>query len=243
MPALIGTRRAAVLRRRASAAAGGGGPSPLLDGLVGYWAMQEASGTLTDSSVNGRDFNSGFPGYGAVTYGQTGKSGNCVQGAGGGAGRARNAKFLSTGDCSVFGWFKVTTASGDCYLYRQQDGGGGTFPYLIAGDSGTVGIIQAHVASGQSITHVGAGAFRGAGFLHIGFTYKHATGALAIYLNGSQVESGTKTASFGNATYSGFILADTANYLDELAVWSVQLSGANVTSLYNADAGLFYPFS
>ncbi len=83
------------------------------------------------------------------------------------------------------------------------------------------------------------------------FSYTMNGTALSFYLNGVAAGTATVTLANGVGEASAFAIgrgtADNGNYTqglgDEAGVWSRVLSGAEITSLYNAGAGNQYPFT
>ena len=89
------------------------------DGLVGYWKLDEGSGTFADSSGNG---NTGTQ-SGGVSYAQTGKVGKAV-GFDGVNDYARIQTSASTNlnsNFSVSMWFKTSVSSGALFDRRPGD--------------------------------------------------------------------------------------------------------------------------
>jgi len=86
---------------------------------------------------------------------------------------------------------------------------------------------------------------------HVAVTRVQSTGVVTFYVNGSvqgSPQSTGRTADLLNSpdAFGGGCYGGTGNFdgmIDEIGVWSRALTDAEVTQLYNAGAGLQYPFS
>jgi concanavalin A-like lectin/glucanase superfamily protein len=238
MPRTIGTGRA--LLGRAAAA-----PSTLLNGLISYWKLDEASGVAIDS-------------VGANTL----TDNNTVTSAAGKVAGARqftaaqsewlscadNAA-LSTGDIdfSIAVWInlnagvttRVVASKGNLGAYTTAEfsvehSGGATITFYVGNGAASANVGKALAVSGW----------------HFVVAW-HDSVANTINI---QVDNGTlASTSYSGGSYDSafdFNIGKWANYaggyfdglIDELAIWKRLLTAAERTSLYNAGAGITHPF-
>lgn len=220
----------------------------VIDNLVSYWKLDEASGTRADA-------------HGTRTLTDNGAVGSV-------AGKINNAAvFVSASSKSLSNANSIGGATGLPVSYNMwvfldstsqagtflEDGGGtagGSVGMAFGIGSGTLDtagnnlIIPFWGLSWQDTTVA-----LGTGWKMI--TILISSGGIATaYLNGTLVFTGTAVLttwstglrlgnSTNNASFPRFFDGD----IDEAGVWSRALTGAEITSLYNAGAGLAYPFS
>ena len=222
--------------------------STLDDGLIHYWDLDETSGTRADS-------------VGAMTLTDT----NTVTSAAGKNGTAasftkENDEYLSTGvqviptngDFTWCGWVKLAADLPDSnYAVMPFKTKTSTADqhgiYMEVWWSGPWHRLYNRRGYGTSVE---LGDNRG-NWVFVVYTYDHSTTitrckALGSATN-SDVWSANSTADLGAAT-SDFIIggnetaADMDGEIDEVAVYNRVLSDAEITALYAAGAGTFYPF-
>jgi len=212
-------------------------------GLINYWQLGEASGTvMTDnkSAANGTYVN-------APTLGATGviTSDSNTAVTFNGTTQYATATRQITNDFSIEFWFKSTQGIGTGAQWWQGAG-------LVDGDVGgsasdfgtslrSDGRVVAGMGPNPDVSIVSStGGFNDGNWHHVVFTRVMATGAMALYVDG--VSQGTATASgraavttptiyFGRIASGGGFFAGT---LDEVATYSVVLSPATVTAHFNA---------
>lgn len=225
----------------------------LTDNLVSYWKLDESSGNAADSVGS----NTGTL-TGSVSY-SAGKINNGADFAGGylDMGSPADLKFTGATAFSFSFWVKSNTNQ-NAYFFGMVDSvsnGAGTgfnwssalstakvrFNFLNTGSTGAVL---------DSISQIKDGNWH-----HVVVTYDGSTNGTGVklYIDGSHEATGTGTGNltgtFHNASDTWVLGAREAGNqpmtgsIDEGGVWSRELSAAEVTSLYNAGAGLAYPFS
>lgn len=129
---------------------------------------------------------------------------------------------------AVRSWAITCFSDGKLYVYNSSDGSG-----------------NAYISSTALSTGV---------WYHIVVVYdsSDAVTGKRIYINGSLdtsgamsgIKTGTSTAlQIGNAVQFGGTTAYFDGQIDEVDIWSVALTGSDVTTLYNGGSGLAYPFS
>jgi len=223
---------------------GGGAPSPLLSGLLAYWKLDTTS--WLDSSGNGNTL--------AVT---NGSSSNITIESGRVTTSARfsaNGTFLERSDFEFpnywtisFWQYKINTTANLAFCSFWDFGyNGGTRVFQIAGgeDDNNQWIGAGGIDYGQSFTP------------NENQWYHHCitqdSSGLNWYINNSfyvgdngyaSARAGTSLA-IGATAAEGDFYASQGNYrICEYGVWNRALTGAEITSLYNAGAGKTYPFN
>ena len=239
------------------------GPQPSTPLTTDLYAVYKAENNANDSLLN---YNG--TAQGGLTY-STGKSGNAFTfNATTAAVSLPTNMFNSfTGDFSISSWvyipfgylgshqiniicnfyapgwaynfkgFRLCT-SGNSVLFQLADGSS------FNGGSGIYSL---------SYSNAGSGGFTSNTWYHVVATRKSDTGS-SIYLNGTLVNSDTNTVNpvmhttmtpqIGRLYIPGVqdgYYAPNASKIDELNTWNKELTSADVTALYNAGAGKFYP--
>lgn len=226
--------------------------STLRRGLVGYWRLEESSGTRYDCSSKGNHLTANnSPGQSA------GKVGNCSTFSG------ASSQSLSVTDngtlpnptqtnFSVAAWVYLTnklaleicvaksdTTSGDAFAlfyYNTPD----RFAAQI-GSASTVDVVQD--------SHLGSPATNTWYFLFASFTKSNSN--LVFSVNNGTADSGTIThyptgttqpLSMGRYRPSGTPFYLTGK-LDEVGIWNRVLTAAEITYLYNAGLGTHFPWA
>lgn len=219
----------------------------LIDNLVSYWKLEEASGTRNDEhgSNDLTDNN--------TTTNAAGILGNGALMAG------ANDEYLSITDASQTGldaqtdfsisfWYKPTTLGGGHifgkWTHATQN------QYRLDLSSTQMTLYTADACAGYSYTGKSWTHSMSAGTIyHFVLTYNRTTGGVELFKDGSSLGTGTVKAAVRNCT-GVFCLGTISPYtetinglLDEVGWWSRVLTSTEVTELYNSGAGLAYPFS
>lgn len=219
----------------------------LIDNLAAYWKMDgNSNGSL--GTNNGSDTN--------VTYSTA--NGIINQGAGYNGTSSRttfSAPIIPLGAKSICFWIKPTSHAafkavidnnqlssannGTCIFYTS--GGGATLQFFSGNGSGSTNRFSLTTPT------VSDGVWS-----HVALTWDGTTSANTVkaYVNGGTPT--TATASSTETTQAPVNLAIAslsgggANFfngaLDEIGIWSRELSAAEITQLYNGGVGLSYPF-
>ncbi len=218
----------------------------LTDNIVSYWKFDESSGNASDSVGSLTLTNT------SVTY----DAGKINNGADCGTGVSSNVGFVggtpvwnmagSTAKSMAF-WFKPNanaTAFARIIDWRRSATSSGEFTMAYYDDSGykLQGYLNGNTFSYTTTLTVDT-------WYHIAMTCD-ASNSVKIYINASQVTTGTwGTAGAGsnftqingaNGSMSGGFSGPFS--FDEMGVWNRELSGSEVTSLYNGGTGIQYPF-
>lgn len=147
---------------------------------------------------------------------------------------------------SVSCWVKrIGNPAGASYVYRiQSNDGGGNYRHIILYYYSAGGWHINTVAGDSAVTYPETGNLD-----LLVLTYN--AGTFKFYVNGSQSGSNItlSVGSTASALPNSFgVLNDPATgapfnvQVDELGVWSRELSSSEVTSLYNSSIGFAYPF-
>jgi len=216
----------------------------LTDDLIGFWSLEDdaANTTVVDDTGN----NNGTASTNTSNLSEAAKVGDGFDLDG----SAENVSVTETGitadSMSIQAWVQPddTAAnpivskrtSGNCY---QLAANASNEPYFIVWSGGAAG----------SVTDTGNAMATDGTFYHLVGTYDGSD--VRLYVNGSEVGTGdsftgnindtTTAIKFGTDSPGG------SNYfngtIDEIGLWNRGLTSAEVTSLYNGDSGLAYPFA
>lgn len=229
----------------------------LADGVVGYWKLDEASGTRADSSPNGNDLTDNN-----TVASAAGKISNA------GDFERSNSEWLSRTDAaqvglnladdfSIAGWlnFESTPGTGAMYTFISKDDYASSRAYYFGlfNDAGTPKLRLLLYTSGSNFPTVNWSPAT-ATWYHVAVTRNKATGNVKFYVNGAQQgatqSSITTSLNNSNVPFRVGAVGDTgsaANFfdglMDEWGVWSRELSADEVAELYDGGSGATYPFS
>lgn len=219
-----------------------GSESTLLDGLMGYWKLDESSGNAVDSSGNGYTGTSSN-----ITYNASGKISRCYTFNG------------STSKVVLGNIIKPTTALS--FSVWTKDGGQSTERHIISNtiydtawrgwrftryNDNAIGMMM---SDGTNIFDRAYGTnYSNDSWHHTVFTWNGTTAY--FYKDGikSSGYSWSYTISY-NATHNlTFGANDSGSQvydgeIDELGIWNRALTDSEATYLYNSGSGLTYPFS
>jgi len=239
----------------------------LIDNLVSYWKLDEASGTLVDSHDNNDGTSNG-----SLTYGATGIINDCLDFDG----TDDYVTFANEGDFdfendnafSLSIWLKPDTADTSIQvpISKTKDeapfrgfqfvtnfrgvSDAGKVDFDIISDAGGGDFIRVRSTNDTNlndggwhhyiITYDGSGAASGVTIYEDGSALTLTTNVdnlSGTILNNDALSIGAKSDGAPNnqEIYNGLI--------DEVAVWSRELTSTEVTELHNSGSGLAYPFS
>jgi hypothetical protein len=237
----------------------------LIDNLVSYWKLDEASGNAADSHGSNTLVNNNTASYSA------GIINNGIDF------ELSSSQYLSIADASQTGldlsgdftfsfWLKLEqlpSTAGSIFRFVDKQVGGTTRSYTIISNNNVSNGIEVEVFGDGTTANrrIGTSPINtfGAGdvgvWRHIVCTFTLSGGTVLIYKDAvSQTittnNAGT-VASIYNST-NAFAIGGRSDgaagnfvdgMMDEIGVWNRVLSGAEVTELYNGGAGLAYPFS
>lgn len=228
----------------------------LIDNLVSYWKMDEASGNRADSH-----------GSNTLTVNGTGGVGSAAGIINNGADLERtDSDYLSitdaaqsgldiAGSLSISMWINLESlpASGEIYGLMSKYGTGTTRGTPSFYYDNAAGIRRFVYSSSSTLTTqtncIITQSLSTATWYHVVVTQNTGSSVVTIYVNGSSIGTGSGTASnvnnsvdfeIGTATSASFFFD---GIIDEVGIWNKVLTSTEVTDLYNAGAGLAYPFS
>lgn len=231
-----------------SVSGGGGETSTLLDDIIAYWNMDEASGNIEDEVST----NDGTAASTAPTYSQGGRVGtsirfNYLPTYGNGTRFDIGDDILQTNQVTVSAWVYPIEDSDDftilsnsystTYGYRLYCGGAGGGVAADADDgthSQTIDSYPTHTMTGETWNHI---------VLVIDGTN------ITLYVNNSQWATASFAYSIGYGSNCSVTIGANANNsnsfggrIDEVGIWSRALTSDERTELYNSGNGITYPF-
>ena len=226
----------------------------LTDNLQSYWSLDESSGDAVDAVAGNTLTNNNTVSFGA------GKIANCAD-----FGSSNTNKSLSTttavGPASFASavsyafWINVTTnpTSGNSHYLFFNDYSDGNLRIQYFNDSGTLKVQIVRGSGGFTNSALNTFTLTTGTWFHLVYTYAGSVdGTGKLYINASvQGTTMTSTQTTGGGIGPEFALAlrktDLTNpfsgKIDEFGVWTRELTGAEVTQLYNGGAGLAYPLT
>lgn len=204
-------------------------PSNITSGLVGYWKLDEASGSRADSSGNGNTLtDNNTVASVAQDYWKTGENSADFE--------RGNTEYLSIADGSQTGldltgeftlafWCKLESASGTNNIIRKETGGTG---YFIQHNTGQLDFrVQGNEFLGPTLS-VGK-------WTHV--VVSRSTTFKSIYIDGNLVSQEADTGAASNTSAAFCVGADSSGadtfdgLLKDVAVWNVALTPIQVKSL------------
>lgn len=207
----------------------------LLTGLQAYWKFDETSGsTAADASGNGH----------TATWAGTLGSQWAAAKINNGASLNGTDNFLTFTPPANIG--NAFTLAGWCFVHGAVSGN----QYMIAlgaNDVNEITIFNSHI---RVVTNPSTGFIMDSVFtvtvdtwFHVAFAWDGTT--MSLYVNGSLDSSHASTSNAADATsYIGEYAAGPGHFyngkIDELGIWNIALSQANITALYNSGAGLSF---
>lgn len=223
---------------------GGASPSPLLSGLLAYWKLDTTS--WIDSSGNGITLT----GHGGVTLGTGIISGCALISSNGYLDNSSTNFSIGTGDITASVWINPSSYGSGGYedfagsVFDFRDNGSGKEWLLIFTDVGKLRIWQSPTSYETTAT-ISLNTWTN-------IVISRNSGTTSFYINGSLDGTFADTENFVSQIFTFGGPADqpgNEEYLhyngniDETGIWNRALTGAEITSLYNAGAGKTYPFN
>jgi Concanavalin A-like lectin/glucanases superfamily len=214
----------------------GGTSGDINSNLVGYWKLDENSGTTANDSIGG---NTGTL-VNSPTWTTSGKINGAAQFVTTSyinAGHAASLNDLATFTWSAWVYPNSWGSSVSYILAKISAGGSGKF---LRVDNGS---LLCEVTS-STTTAVAGGTLSLNQWQHVAMTFDSGTGVVTSYKNGIAIGSGTGTPNFhSDAPYDlaiGNNPNNTTRYfdgtIDDVRVYNRALSPADVLTLYNSDS-------
>ena len=231
--------------------AGGGATNGLLTGLESYWKLDEASGTIADSHGSVDSIGT----YGTPTYGETGVLGDCIYVDDDGFYFGDNYDFNYNDTLSISMWVKPDgTSSRDLYAILSKLDESGTYQGWEVEVRDSTWKLRFFLRNSstsrlqmQTVTTLTDGAWN-----HVVITYSGSgtPSGVNIYINGVSSSLTTEHDTLGTASSSTSATLKLGRragsnqgfkgWIDEVGIWSRELSSTDVTNLYNSGSGLAY---
>jgi hypothetical protein len=217
--------------------------SPLLTGLLSYWPLDESSGLAIDYGGGG---NNGTPT--GVTQGVSGKI-NTAYGFNGTTsnvdmGNPANLSITAAGSLSC--WVYASGNPSDGIVVSKGNFSSDTYGYGID-YLGSINQFDAELASGTKHQTLTFGSPVLNTWNHLVITWDGTT--LKAYINDVVTTAAQTVVPVSNINefVLGYNYATNGAYfngrIDEVGVWGRALSAGEVAALYNAGAGVSYPFT
>lgn len=205
--------------------------------IVSYWELEEASGTRVDSHGS-----NDLADNGTVTQG-TGIQGNCADFT------DSSSEYLSYASSATFVYDGASARSLSFWFYPHSVtgvntvvscwGGGSTQNWIVYTNGSN--IVAGVESNGALITATSAATINT--WHHVVLLMK-ASGSAELYVNGVSKGTGTPAGSAGANAPFYIGQNSSSNYydglVDEVGWWTKELSAGEISSLYNAGAGIPY---
>ena len=215
----------------------------LTDDLVSYWKLDETSGTRADShgSNDLTDNNTVGYGTGKISNGADFEQGNGDESLS--IADASQSGLDITGDMSFSMWIKIESYPGPSMVPLGKPGA-----YITVLDYNNFSFVV-YDASSNATSYTDPSVYTaGSNWYHIVGVYDSSTPSMTIYLNGSDgsaTQNSADASSIANTANPFYLGANgTTNefdgIIDEVGIWSRQLTSDEVTELYNSGDGLDY---
>lgn len=228
----------------------------LTTSIQGYWKTDESSGSAADSTPNANTLTNV-----GVVY-ASGKINN-----GGDFEASDLTDVLTILDASQTGLDITSDIAVSAWLKPESDpvNNGNEFTVVAKFDAtGTqrsyifkYGQQSGNLLIGMNVSSDGSSSPQGTinvdlgtgTFKHVVWSWKASTSTLTGYVNGSSI--GTATTGTVTSIFNGTSPFNIGNspagafdgLIDEVGIWSRELTAGEVTTLYNAGAGIQYPFT
>lgn len=220
----------------------------LVDNLISWYNMEEASGNILDG-VGSNDFvNDG------ADYGETGIIGDCLGFVTANTDKLNDNNHPAMADSagSVSVWIKPTTfgSANNEILAEGSTTTGGLYCRWLLASSGTIYFTAANAGEYQSDN---TNEITNNEWNHMVVTQTGS--ALKMYVNGTEIDISYIKGAAG--VWYGTVAGDTFavgvldrgtpdawfnGLIDELGIWDRAITSAEVTELWNGGAGISYPF-
>jgi hypothetical protein len=215
-------------------------PSSLLTALVSYWNLNEATGTDADDAVGSNN------GTTNATVNQTGISGKAFTFAAGTSvdcGSSTSLALSSAGTISA--WIYQTTQSVTSAIAGRINFDSDRNGFILYMSSGN--LIGGEIATASAKLYVGNTSLTADAWHHVVMTWN--ADSLIIYSDNGRNQGIANTLGSATDGSYNFYIGDSPLYashfigtIDEVAVWSRKLLRSEVSLLWNAGSGKFYPY-
>lgn len=221
----------------------------LTDNIINYWKLDESSGNAADSVGAVTLTNTASATYGAalINNGLVANSGGYLRNS------SDNTSLGTTTAWTInlWVWMSALPSGVNDFFFGLGDSANKLTYNIYYREDGSLRLRGERVLNGVSSPKVESVTSLSTSTWHmITFTFDGA--AIELFLDASSVgstsTSGTGSTDDGHgtsvgATCTGAQPLRTNVKVDEYGIWTRELSGAEITELYNSGAGLQYPFS
>lgn len=225
---------------------GGGGAaaasSTLLDGLVSWWSLDEASGTRVDShgSNDLTDVNTVGSASGKVS-----NAASCIK---------TNTEYLTcphlglSGSASISMWVYITVATANAPLFFDANGSSYTDGWGMTIQNISPSLQPRLLIEGSYYSNPGgAPGLSLSTWYHLVAVHDDDANTIALWIDGTeytQAHAGGLTVPTGQAFYLNHDPGGGRNHtllIDEVAAWGRAITADEVAELYNGGSGIGYP--
>jgi len=231
------------------------GGSPLLTDLTGYWQIDESGGSTLYNEIGANvDLSTD------ATLNQSGIIGTS---ASIGSGQSIDLPYDSTvnfhsSTWSISFWLYInntaSTLAHNVYLIYARDDTYSFGVRFIQTTSNYYSIILKNSSASEYYSDSSSAITTTGSWMHFVIVFRGSGYTTLMYLNNSNITAGWSTSFSGsmlqNGSYTCFGNANTDGTslymdgrIDEIGIWSRELSSDEVSDLYNSGSGLTYPFS
>lgn len=220
----------------------------LTTNLVNYWKLDESSGNASDSvgSLTLTNTSSATFGAALINNGHVGNSSGFFH---------DGTSYTTLGTSSPFTfnawiWMSTTPTGANDYLLSVSDATNFLAYSLYYREDGILRMRWERARDGVAVDLAQVTTTLSTSTWHM-MTGTYSGSQLELFIDavsqGTAAASGTGSSSSGSGVTIGGTYASTQPIrtnvkVDEVGIWTRQLSGSEITQLYNSGAGLAYPF-
>lgn len=218
--------------------------------LIAYWKLDESSGNASDATGNGKTLTN--TGSSTFTSGKI-NNGTSLSGSGQYFTRSSEAYFQITGALTISFWCKSSKTGAQSVVSKGNNSFSGSYEYMVFWQNGKFSFQTYGGGSPYTVTTDTSLSINT--WYHVVVT-RSGSGSgdtVKIYVNGSSVSLtnvfGTDPSKVGTSSFPlniGNYNNDTTSLfegmIDEVGIWTRELTSGEVTQLYNSGNGLSYPF-
>jgi Concanavalin A-like lectin/glucanases superfamily len=215
----------------------------ITDNLIGYWRLDEASGSRADSSGTGNTLTE----FGGTINSTAGKIVNCPDTLGYNKRleRATNTSLqMGDVDFTIAGWFYITEFTASRDLLRLDNGAAWDYDIYFSTPNGNKFTFYTERVSGgykevsSSISPVANT------WYFVVAIHDSVNDTMSISVNnGTPVTITGVTGGTKVTTGATFRVGSDIAKIDECGIWKRVLSASEITQIYNSGDGLSYPFT
>jgi len=163
---------------------------------------------------------------------------------------AYDSNMSATSAFSVSFWINTDSVTGNHIIWSNSDGGNNRVAVYTNGNEVGIAIYDTgswHGTGGESgVAHTTT--ISTTTWYHVVITYD-GSGTPKVYLDDDATNGGISQRNAGTSSHiiaamnDGSIVEHFDGLIDDLYIWTREITGAEVTSLYNSGSGFAYPFA